>query len=99
MLTLDQIRTMLAEGRYELTAHALRRLVERNISAIEIRAAGASAELLEDYPTDKYGHSSLLLGRTAVKRPLHIHVARVRISKSKSLHCMSHDRMNGLTIV
>lgn len=83
MLTLEQVRLLLAQGKYELTTHALRRVVERNISATEIRDAGTSAELIEDYPTDKYGPSSLLLGWTVVQRPLHLHVARSENIKVK----------------
>ena len=47
-----------------------RRAVERNISEQEIRAAGATAEVIENYPDDKYSPSALLLGFTAAGRAL-----------------------------
>jgi hypothetical protein len=30
-------------------------------------------EVIEDYPTDKYGPSCLVFGSTLARRPLHIH--------------------------
>jgi hypothetical protein len=76
MLTLDQLRSALANGRYRLSDHALSRVVERNLSAEMIREAGAQAEIIEDYPVDKYSPSCLILGFTEQKMPLHIHVSR-----------------------
>jgi len=55
----------MAEGRFDFSRHAFRRAVERNISAAEIREAGTNAEVVEDYPDDKYSPSALLLGFTA----------------------------------
>jgi hypothetical protein len=39
--------------------------------------AGESAIEIEDYPTDKYYPSCLLLGFTDNARPLHLHVSRM----------------------
>ena len=41
----------------------------------EIRAAGVKAEIIEDYPDDKYSSSALLLGFTSAGRPLHFQVS------------------------
>lgn len=49
--------------------------MERNISEQEIREVGAAAELIEEYPDDKYAPSALLLGFSAAGRALHIQVA------------------------
>jgi hypothetical protein len=51
--------------------------VERNIGETEIRQAGANAEIIEDYPNDKYSPSCLLLGFTENGRPWHIQVSYV----------------------
>ena len=75
MKTLVDIRQQLAAGGFEFSRHAFRRAVERNISDQEIRAAGEQAELIEDYPDDKYSPSGLLLGFTAAGRPLHFQVS------------------------
>ena len=79
-----RIRRLLAAGRFEFTHHAFRRAVERNISENEIRETGATVQLIEDYPDDKYAPSCLLLGYTRLNRPLHLQVtlmagSRVRI--------------------
>jgi hypothetical protein len=75
MKTVAQIRQQIAGGEFEFSRHAFRRAVERNISEAEIRAAGAQAELIEDYPDDKYSPSGLLLGFTAAGRALHFQVS------------------------
>jgi hypothetical protein len=52
--TIEQILHQLADGEFELTRHALRRIVERNISESEICQAAKDGRVIEDYPDDKY---------------------------------------------
>jgi hypothetical protein len=75
MKTLQAVRRQLDTGKFEFSRHAFRRVVERNISEQEIREAGTDAELIEEYPDDKYSPSALLLGFTASGRPLHFQVS------------------------
>ena len=75
MKTLAQIQRQLAAGQFEFSRHAFHRAVERNISEQEIREAGVRAEVVENYPDDKYSPSALLLGFTVAGRPLHFQVA------------------------
>lgn len=75
MKTLAQIQQQLVAGRFDFSRHAFKRAVERNISEQEIRTAGARAEIIEEYPEDKYSPSVLLLGLTSAGRPLHIQVS------------------------
>jgi hypothetical protein len=77
MKTIEQIRRQLAAGEYEFSRHAFKRAVERNISEQEIRQAGARAEIIEDYPNDKYAPSVLLLGFSQAGRPLHVQASRI----------------------
>ena len=51
--------------------------MERNISDLEIRQAGEHANIIEDYPDDKYAPSCLLLGFSKAGRPLHIQTSYV----------------------
>lgn len=76
MKSLGQLRAELAAGLFEFTQHAFRRAVERDIGEAEIREVGAGAEIIEDYPADKYSPSCLLLGFTLRGRPLHMQVSR-----------------------
>jgi uncharacterized protein DUF4258 len=83
MKTLQNVRRQLATGKFEFSRHAFRRVVERNISEREIREAGAGAELIENYPDDKYSPSALLLGFTASGRALHFQVSFVETDLTK----------------
>lgn len=76
MKPLSVMRDQLAAGEFEFTQHALKRVVERNISNAEIRQVGGRAVIIEDYSADKYSPSCLLLGHTVANRPLHIQVSR-----------------------
>ena len=75
MKNLSYIQQQLATGQFEFSYHAFRRAVERNISEQGIREAGVQAEIIEDYPNDKYSPSALLLGFTATQRPLHFQIS------------------------
>jgi hypothetical protein len=75
MKALAKLREQLATGKFEFSHHAFRRAVERNISDQEIREAGRKADIIEDYPDDKFSASALLLGFTTTKRPLHFQVS------------------------
>jgi len=75
MKTLEQVQKQLSLGQFEFSKHAFKRAVERNISDFEIRQAGERATIIEDYPTDKYSPSCLLLGFTETGRPLHIQIS------------------------
>ena len=75
MKALFEIRRQLTAGEFEFSRHAFRRAVERNISEPEIRESGAQAEVIEDYPQDKFSPSALLLGFTTAGRPLHFQVS------------------------
>jgi hypothetical protein len=46
MKTLTEIRRQLASGKFEFSRHAFKRAVERNISEVEIRQAGAKARII-----------------------------------------------------
>lgn len=69
---IEQIRHKIAIGQFEFSQHAVDQSIIRHISAQEVREAIAEAEIIEDYPNDKYGPSCLLLGFTQAGRPLHI---------------------------
>lgn len=91
MKTLLQIQRQLAAGEFEFSRHALRRVVERNISEQEIRDAGAAGEVIENYPDDKYSPSGLLLGFTAGGRPLHLQVSFAETELTKIITLYEPD--------
>jgi Domain of unknown function (DUF4258) len=77
MKSLETILRELTQGEFEFSRHAFKRTVERNISELEIRQAGAQAQIIEDYPDDKYSPSCLLLGFTVEGRPIHLQVSYI----------------------
>lgn len=72
MADIIAIREAISQGDYIFSAHASDRAAKRAIYSIEIEQAIANAEIIEDYPDDKYGPSCLLFGYSGAKRPLHI---------------------------
>jgi hypothetical protein len=68
---LQEIRQKIATDQFEFSQHAVDQSLRRRIPLEELRQAVAVAEIIEDYPDDKYGPSCLLLGFTESRRPLH----------------------------
>lgn len=69
---IEEIQEKIRARRYEFSPHALDQSIKRSISVAEIEdALLGNAEVIEDYPDDKYGPSCLILGFTGAGRPLH----------------------------
>jgi hypothetical protein len=72
MPLIGDIRAKIAGDLFEFSKHAVDQANLRGISVSEVREAVAVAEVIEDYPGDRYGPSCLLLGFTTTGRPLHV---------------------------
>jgi hypothetical protein len=71
---LAEIKAKVKAGQYEYSKHAVDQSIMRRIGDAElVEAISSSTLIIEDYPDDKYGPSSLVLGFTRNGRPLHIH--------------------------
>jgi hypothetical protein len=74
-LTMDRLREIqgkVLRRQYEFSRHAVDQSIIRNIAVAELEEAISNrAEIIEDYPDDKYGPSCLILGFTRAGRPLH----------------------------
>jgi hypothetical protein len=75
VVDLDAIKAKFQRNEFEFSQHAVDQTLVRHITVRELREAVAASEVIEDYPTDKYGPSCLLLGFTAAARPLHAQVS------------------------
>ena len=75
MKTFAEICNQPSAGEFEFSRHAFKRAVERNISNNDIAQLSENAELIENYPDDKFSPSCLILGFTLENRPLHIQVS------------------------
>lgn len=72
MYLIAGIKAKVAESGFELSKHAAMQSITRGITTSEVHQAIARAEVIEDYPNDKYGPSCLLSGWTQQGRPLHV---------------------------
>lgn len=72
MSLVHEIRDKIARDEFEFSQQAVDQSIVRRISVRELREAMVRAEVIEDYPDDKYGPSCLVFGTTAAGRPLHI---------------------------
>ncbi len=76
MIAVDSIRARIKARHYLLTKHAADQLITRDISTADMeQALLGEAEMIEDYPQDKYGPSCLILGYTDAGRALHVQCA------------------------
>ena len=69
---IEEIRQKIRQDQFELAQHAVDQSIIRHISLVEMREAIDNGEIIEDYPTDKYGPSCLIFGMTLKSRPLHV---------------------------
>ncbi|WPL18767.1 hypothetical protein Thiowin_03858 [Thiorhodovibrio winogradskyi] len=68
-----EIQDKIRSRHYELSRHALDQSIKRGIRIAELEEALlGKAEIIEDYPDDKYGPSCLILGYSVAGRALHI---------------------------
>lgn len=69
---IHRIREKIHNRQFEFSKHAVDQSILRHITLQELYEALENAQIIEDYPDDKYGPSCLLLGFTKSNRPLHI---------------------------
>jgi hypothetical protein len=69
----DHVRAA-AKKKILFLPHALRQMLRptRMISVGEIRQVINNGSIIEDYPDDPHGHSSLMLGFGVEGRPIHV---------------------------
>ena len=74
MIFLDVLKEMVADRVLYYTVHAQEQMAIRRILDVEIREAilGQNAEIIEQYPEDKYSPSCLIYGITNNTRVLHV---------------------------
>lgn len=71
---IEQIRACISLKKYRMTFHAENEREAGKIFVSEIEEAFSAENciIIEDYPEDKRGHSSLVLGFTKAGLPIHI---------------------------
>jgi hypothetical protein len=73
-IILRAIREAIKQEEHRYTVHAQIQMAERHITSLEITEAllNDTAEIIEDYPDDKYSPSCLIYGVTVSGRLLHV---------------------------
>ena len=69
---LEELQRKFADQAYEYSLHAVDQSILKRIPRRPVEEAVACGQIIEDYPTDKYGPSCLIFGTSRANRPLHI---------------------------
>ena len=71
---LEAIQAIVRRADHRYTVHAQGRMAQRQITDHDVQHVllCAEAEIIEEYPTDKYSPSCLIYGVTALHRVLHV---------------------------
>jgi len=85
-MKITEIRKAFIEKRFRYTKHAVEQRVNRRIISKEIEQAILNGEIIEDYPSDKYGPSCLIYGKTRIGKALHIQIATLPIISIVTVH-------------
>ena len=88
---MEEIRRKFRAVQYEYSLHAVDQSILRHITRKEVEEAVANGEIVEDYPTDKYGPSCLILGFTVEGRPLHVQCTHPRQPRLKIITLYEPD--------
>ena len=64
MALIEEIREKIEAEQFEFSKHAVDQSIIRRVTVQVAREIFVDAEVIEDYPEDKYGPSCLILGRT-----------------------------------
>ena len=78
-MKISEICQAFIEGTFRYTKHGVEQRINRNITSKEIDQAIFNGEIIEDYPSDKYGPSCLIYGKTDNGKPLHIQIGLLPI--------------------
>ena len=71
-MDIEPIRVSVRKGQHYWRQHATERSIEREINDNEVTEAILNGKIIEEYPTDKYGPSCLIFGRTNSGRTIHV---------------------------
>ncbi len=78
-MDIADVRKAFVENKFRYTKHGTEQRINRHITGEDIKQAILTGEIIENYPTDKYGPSYLVSGKTGMGRPLHVQIALLPI--------------------
>ncbi|MGR3302127.1 MAG: DUF4258 domain-containing protein [Candidatus Scalindua sp.] len=74
-MEIKPIKDKILEGEYRVSDHAVKQMIKRSITRLEIENAVINGEIIEKYPDDKYSPSCLIYGKTENGRDLHVQLS------------------------
>lgn len=74
-MSVIEIRDTIREGKYRVSDHAIKRMIQKSIERYEVVETIFNGEIIEEYPEDKYSPSCLIYGKTNTGRDLHVQVS------------------------
>lgn len=74
-MVIKPIRDRILESKYRIPDHAVKQMIKRSITRLEIEEAVINGEIIEEYPDDKYSPSCLIYGRTRTEKDLHVQLS------------------------
>ena len=69
------IQDKIRKGECRVSDHAVKRMIKREITRLEINEAVINGEIIEEYPDDKYSSSCLIYRKTNSGRDLHVQLS------------------------
>lgn len=69
------IQDKIKKGEYRFSDHAVKKMIQRLISRLEVEEAITAGEIIEEYPYDKYSPSCLIFGKAKAGKNLHVQVS------------------------
>lgn len=74
-MTIEEIHNKVGQRKYSFSDHAVKRMIQRNVTRLEVESTILTGEIIEKYPDDKYSPSCLIYGKTENGRDLHVQVS------------------------
>ena len=74
-MEIKPIKDKILEGEYRVSDHAVKQMIKRSITRLEIENAVINGAIIEKYPDDKYSPSCLIYGKTENGRDLHVQLS------------------------
>jgi len=74
-MTIEEIRNRVRQRKYRFSDHAVKRMIQRNVTRQEVESTILAGEIIEQYPDDKYSPSCLISGKTENGRDLHVQIS------------------------
>ena len=74
-MIIQDIQDKILKSEYRVSDHAVKQMIKRSITRLEIEEIMLNGEIIEEYPDDKYSPSCLIYGKTKNGRDVHVQLS------------------------